>query len=190
MNPIEYYEQIFEQQNYAQSGLPKAMYEACTFRECNFLEVDLTGFSFAECVFDGCDLSMAKIIDTAFKEVTFQNCKLLGVNFNVCNTSWFSASFSDCRMSMAVFQKMDLRGVQFENCDLRECDFSQADLSNGAFINCNLERAIFNYTNLEKCDLRAAYNYDLDPESNRIKKAKFSLNGLVGLLGKYDIDID
>jgi len=44
-------------------------------------------------------------------------------------------------------------------------------------------------TFLKKRDFRSAYNYALDPEINRIKKAKFSREGLPGLLHKYNIDI-
>jgi hypothetical protein len=44
--------------------------------------------------------------------------------------------------------------------------------------------------NLKKADLRTAYNYHIDPESNKLKKAKFSLQGLPGLLDKYGIDIE
>jgi fluoroquinolone resistance protein len=43
---------------------------------------------------------------------------------------------------------------------------------------------------LEKADLRTAYNYSIDPSINKIKKAKFSLPGVVGLLSKYDIEIE
>jgi hypothetical protein len=43
---------------------------------------------------------------------------------------------------------------------------------------------------LEKVDFRTAVNYAFDPNSNKIKKAKFSLMGLAGLLSKYDIDIE
>jgi hypothetical protein len=42
---------------------------------------------------------------------------------------------------------------------------------------------------MEKADFRSAFNYSINPEINRIKKAKFSLTGLQGLLGKYDIEI-
>ncbi|WP_086936325.1 pentapeptide repeat-containing protein [Chamaesiphon minutus] len=58
------------------------------------------------------------------------------------------------------------------------------------FENCDLTDAIFQYTILEKADFRTAYNYSIDPELNRIKKAKFSRSGIAGLLDKYDIDID
>jgi len=50
-------------------------------------------------------------------------------------------------------------------------------------------RAIFSHTNLERADLRTSYNFTIDPEMNRIRKAKFSLNNLPGLLDKYELDI-
>jgi fluoroquinolone resistance protein len=43
---------------------------------------------------------------------------------------------------------------------------------------------------IEKADFRTAYNYHLDPESNRLKGAKFSFHGLPGLLGKYGLEIE
>jgi len=63
-------------------------------------------------------------------------------------------------------------------------------LTNAVFDNCNLSQAIFENTILEKTDFRTSYNYSIDPEINRIKKAMFSIAGLSGLLNKYDIDIE
>ena len=34
---------------------------------------------------------------------------------------------------------------------------------------------------------QTAYNYKIDPEINPMRKAKFSTQGIVGLLDKYDI---
>jgi len=42
----------------------------------------------------------------------------------------------------------------------------------------------------ERTDFRTSFNYSIDPEKNRIRKARFSLIGIAGLLNKYDIDID
>ena len=39
-------------------------------------------------------------------------------------------------------------------------------------------------------DFKTSYNYSIDPEVNSIKKAKFSLEGISGLLYKYDIVIE
>jgi hypothetical protein len=53
-----------------------------------------------------------------------------------------------------------------------------------------LDQANFEQTTLEKSDFRTSYNYSINPELNRIKKAKFSLNAIAGLLTKYDIVIE
>jgi len=53
-----------------------------------------------------------------------------------------------------------------------------------------LAGSIFDNSVLEKTDFTTASNYSIDPEINRIKKAKFSLPAVVGLLNKYDIVIE
>ena len=55
---------------------------------------------------------------------------------------------------------------------------------------CELAGATFDRTNLEKADLRTAYHFIIDPDNNRIKKAKFSESALSGLLTKYDLVIE
>jgi len=69
-------------------------------------------------------------------------------------------------------------------------DFSATDLTASSFLNCDLSRSIFQQTILEKADFRTANNYSLDPESNRIKNAKFSSSWIIGLLDKYKIIIE
>jgi fluoroquinolone resistance protein len=72
---------------------------------------------------------------------------------------------------------------------LTEADFSESDLTAAVFDHCDLARATFDHTVLEKADFRTAVNYSIDPEKNKIKKARFSMAGIAGLLDKYDIDI-
>ena len=71
-----------------------------------------------------------------------------------------------------------------------EVDFTEADLTGALFDNCDLSQARFERTNLEKADLRSSRNFSIDPEINKIKKAKFSIHGITGLLDKYEIEID
>ena len=73
---------------------------------------------------------------------------------------------------------------------MHEVDFSETDLSESVFAQCDLSRSIFSNTNLEKVDFRTSFNYSFDPSINRIKKAKFSSEGVIGLLSKYDIVIE
>ena len=90
---------------------------------------------------------------------------------------------------LASFYKLNLKKTRFINCDLQEVDFVETDLSGALFTNCNLGRAVFERTNLTQADFSSAYNYSLDPESNKIAKARFSMTGLPGLLDKYNIII-
>lgn len=83
-----------------------------------------------------------------------------------------------------------MKKTRFTDCDLQESDFTEADISWAIFENCDLELARFENTLLEKADLRTARNYSIDPELNRIKKTKFSYPAVLGLLDKYDIEID
>jgi uncharacterized protein YjbI with pentapeptide repeats len=115
---------------------------------------------------------------------------MLGLHFHNCNEFLFSVSFESCIVNLSSFHKLKLKKTRFVNSSFHEADFSEADLSQSTLDNCDLARAIFDGTNLERTDLRTAYNYSIDPKLNKIKKAKFSLQGVAGLLYKYDIDIE
>ena len=80
-----------------------------------------------------------------------------------------------------------MKKTLFKNCQIHEADFTEADLSSATFDNCDLFKTLFDRSILEKADFRTAYNYSINPENNRMKKALFSTQGLAGLLHKYDI---
>jgi uncharacterized protein YjbI with pentapeptide repeats len=84
---------------------------------------------------------------------------------------------------------MKLHKTKFTKCEMVEVDFGRADLTGSSFNDCDLHNAVFDNTNLSKCDFRKASNYIIDPENNKISKAKFSFMGIPGLLTKYDIEI-
>ena len=75
------------------------------------------------------------------------------------------------------------------SCSMKEVTFTGSNLTQSSFENCNLDSAIFNDTLLAGVDFTSAYNYKIDPEFNSMKKAKFSMQGIPGLLEKYDIKI-
>ena len=115
---------------------------------------------------------------------------MLGLHFEDCNPFLLSLYVVNCSIKLSSFCKMNLKKMQWASSALHELDFSETDLASAVFKGCDLQRSIFSGTNLEKADLSTSYNYSIDPERNRLKKAKFSLAGLVGLLDKYDIQID
>ena len=182
--------QVFEKMDYSEIELPKGEYDHCTFVGCIFSNSDLSEVAFVDCEFDNCDFSMGTINNTAFKEVRFANCKLLGLDFQQCNDFLFSVYFEDCILNFASFRQLKLKNTTFKNCSLHEADFTETDLTGSLFENCDLSRAIFESTMLEQVDFRTSYNYSINPEINRIQKAKFSLAGVAGLLEKYNIDLE
>jgi uncharacterized protein YjbI with pentapeptide repeats len=82
-----------------------------------------------------------------------------------------------------------MKKAVLDSCSLKQVDFAETDLSAAVFKNCDLTDAVFMQTILEKADFRTAKNYAFDPEQNKIKKAKFSLPDVAGLLNKYNIEI-
>ena len=93
-------------------------------------------------------------------------------------------------LDLSSFYKRTLRNTSFLSCTLREVDFVEADLSSANFSDSDLFGAVFDNTKLEKADFRTALNYSFNPGANAIKKAKFSLPGVIALLSGYDIVIE
>ena len=164
-------------------------YEGCKFLHCSFAKADLSNFRFVECSFTDCDWSNAKLLTTTLNDIRFVDCKLLGLHFESCSDFLFSVSFQNCTLNFSSFYQRQLKKTVFKNSVLQEVDFTDADLTGSVFDTCDLGKAVFDNTILEKVDFRTAYNYAIDPERNKLKKAKFDRIGLAGLLGKYDIDI-
>jgi uncharacterized protein YjbI with pentapeptide repeats len=115
---------------------------------------------------------------------------MLGLQFNHCSEYGLSFSFENCTLNHSSFYRTKIRKTIFKASQLQETDFTECELANSIFSQCDLTGAIFDDTLLEKVDFRTSYNYSIDPERNKIKKAKFSISEVHGLLNKYDIDID
>ena len=80
--------------------------------------------------------------------------------------------------------------MNFKECSLHDVDFTEADLSNAVFAHCDLMGSTFMQSNLEKADFSTAKNYSINPAFNKIKKARFSVPEITGLLHQYDIVIE
>lgn len=180
----------FINQNYTEHKLPQGEYDNCYFKNCDFSNSDLSHCSFLECKFENCNLSNVKLHQTALKDIQFTKSKMLGVDFSICNDFLLSVQFSECQLNFCSFYQLDLKNSSFEICELQEVDFMGANLNEISFTHCNLLQAQFENSNLESTDFRTATNYIIDLDQNQIRQAKFSQNGLNGLLAKYDIHIE
>ncbi|HRE09947.1 MAG TPA: pentapeptide repeat-containing protein [Ignavibacteria bacterium] len=183
-------EKLFKEVDFSIYGFTAGEYEQCTFVKCNFSNCSLADSRFIECEFDGCDLSMAKLNNASLRDVSFNESKMLALRFENCNQFGLSMGFKNCILNDSSFYKTSLKKTIFNSCSMHDTDLTNCDLSGAELIDCDLKGAVFSSTNLEKADLRTSMNYIIDPEINKIKKAKFSIPGVFGLLNKYDIKID
>ncbi len=189
MNKTYFEDQVFEKVNFSETPMDKGDYEQCRFEYCDFSNADLKNIHFYKCTFNECNLSMVNVAAVAMKDVQFTSCKMLGVHFENCSDFMFQVGFNNCVLNLSSFYKRQLKKAIFRGCTLHEVDFTDADATAAVFDNCDLTGAIFQDTVLEKADLRTAYNFSINPDINKIKKARFSVHGLVGLLDKYQLDI-
>lgn len=183
-------DQKFENATFKDNTLAIGEYENCRFSDCDFSECNLSDFVFTDCEFRYCNLSLVKLTRTTLRDVKFQNCKMLGLHFEDCNEFGLSFGFDNCILDHSSFYKTKITRTVFKGTRLHEVDFSECDLTNSSFLECDLSGAVFDNTNLEKVDFITAYGYSLDPDINRLKKTRFSTNGLSGLLTKHDIIIE
>lgn len=190
MSENYYTDKVFEKVDFKSNPFEFGEYDGCRFVQCNFEDVHLSAFRFSDCEFEDCNLTNAQVNETALNTVIFTNCKLVGIHFYKCGGLLFSAAFKGCQLNLASFYGMNLSNTTFKDCRLIEVDFTETNLSGLVLDACDLGRAIFSDTNLEQADLRTANNFTIDPERNRLKNAKFSLQNVSGLLGKYGVVVE
>ncbi len=176
--------------DYTEKTLRDREFYKCIFMGCNFTKSDLIGNSFEDCNFENCNFSMTIIKGAGFRNATFKDCKIIGIDFSECNRFLFSFSFDSCTVEYCTFFGTKLPKTKFDKCSLRETDFTEVNLSGSVFSECDLTGTVFANTILEKVDFRTATNYSINPEINKLKKAKFSGFNLEGLLHRHQLDID
>ncbi len=187
MNVFE--NQTFEKIDFTKEALGQE-HESCIFSQCNFVGANLSNIKFSECEFVGCNMSNVIVTNTALRDVAFHDCKLLWVGFGNCDSFLFVVSFENCMLNLSSFHRMKMRKTQWKKCSLHEVSFIETDLSESVFDECDFSQALFQNTILEKADFRTSYHYIINPEINKIKKAKFAQSGIAGLLQSYDITIE
>ncbi|WP_449618963.1 pentapeptide repeat-containing protein [Sphingobacterium bovistauri] len=124
-----------------------------------------------------------------FQDCKFTHCKTLGLQFPMANQFNIGFSFIECVLDHCNFSGLKLNKTKFTSCRMHEVDFEGTELKKAIFNNCDLARTNFYQSNLEEADFTTAYNFQIDPDANRITGAKFSLQSLPALLTKYKLRI-
>ena len=176
--------------DFTKTSIKKGEYDNCTFKNCSFESIHASNIQFIACEFIACNFSNTIIKDSSFKDVSFINCKMIGLKFNEVNPFLLQITFKECQLNFSSFYQLKIQNTKFSTCNLEEVDFTETIAVGCIFDNSNLKVAIFDDTNLEKSDFRTALNFNINPEKNRLKGAKFSSQNLFGLLSDYKIIIE
>lgn len=177
----------FENQTFDDTNTKYVDFENCTFYNCDFTNCTFQSVTFIDCNFVECNFQSTKINYVSLRGVFFNKCNLTSVNFAMTDQVIFEFHFKDCLLDYSQFYALKLKKMRFINCSMIAVDFMESDLTEVLFDNCNLRRAVFIDTIANKADFSTSYDYVIDPEKNKLKKAVFSQEGLKGLLQKYDL---
>ena len=190
MDKVIHEDKTFKNVVYSEKETRDRVFENCRFEHCDFSNGVFTLSQFIDCVFSNCNLTMAKLNNCQMNNITFKDCKLLGVIFSDCADLLFAVKFEGCVLDYCSFVRKKMPKTHFIDSSIKNVDFSECELTKAIFKNADLSNSVFNRTILKEADFLAASNYTIDPTINTIKKAKFSLQGAVGLLYKFDIVIE
>ena len=184
-----YYRETFAGLALAEETVRGVTFEECRFENCSFITCKFEGCRFLTTTFDGCVLSAVVPMNSRFDEATFKNCKVMGIDWTR-TTETRKLQFTGSQITYCNFRFLALPGLKMEKCEVKDADFIEAKLKGASFVKSDLEKTRFFKTDLTEADFRGAWNYSIDPGTNTLKKAKFSLPEAIGLLESLDIVIE
>lgn len=165
-------------------------FEDCVFTGCRFDDRPQAGVSFISAEFRRCEFVLTKLAGVTLAGVLFSECKLLGVHFTECNKFGFAPSFEGCLIDQSVFQQNTWKKGRFVKNLIRSCDFMECGLREAVFDDTTFENTRFSQCDLSRADFRSAAGYAIDPQGNRISKARFSMPEAESFLTFLGIRLD
>lgn len=182
-------EKIFKSENFSKKSLEGHVFNSCSFMNCDFSESILRNAKFSTCVFTNCNLSLPKLDACRFQDVQFIDCKIVGAEFFKCDRAFLSLSFKKCLLSYCNFSDLNMKNTHFNGSKIQEAHFTNTVLTGADFADTDLSGTLFHNCDLCKADFSTAVRYSIDPQTNKVKKAKFSLPEAISLLRGFDITI-
>lgn len=181
--------QKIKSENFSKKSLEGHFYNSCSFSNCDFTESILRNAQFCSCIFEDCNFSLVKLEGCRLQDVQFIGCKIVGADFYKCEKTFFSPTFKKCMLHYCNFSDLNMKKISFNGSKLKECHFTNTNLHSVNFSETDLSGTLFHNCDLTLADFSTAENYDIDPQTNKIRKAKFSLPEAIGLLRGFDISI-
>ena len=185
---------IFDKLSLNATTFHKKTFENCTFKNSDFQDSKFISCKFVDCTFESCNLANIDIQNSFFTTVIFEKSKVIGVNW--ARAKWplinltCSIQFYECNISESSFFELELIEMIMQGCKAHNVDFRGTNLSRASFVSTNFQNSLFLETNLDGADFTEAYDYNIHPNKNNIKHAKFSFPEVLSLLNHFEIEIE
>lgn len=179
----------FISEDFSNRSLHDRRFLGCLFKNCIFSKTGMQNALFSSCRFLNCSINLPKLEGCRFQSAHFKECKITGAEFFVAERRFFSPTFEKSLLYFCNFSGLNLKNSRFQKCQLKECHFTDSNLSGVSFDECNLSGTIFHSCDMKKADFTSAEAYIIDPRTNGIQGARFSLPEAVGLLRGLDIEL-
>ena len=162
----------------------------CTFKNCDFTESDFSFTLLSDCVFEDSNLSLIKLAETKLHNVQFNRCKIMGVDFTQISKLIFKMNFQESQITKCTFSSLDLSESELIDCIIHQSDFFQTNLSKSNFSGSDLQDTLFEDTELTEADFTNAKNYSINPLTNKVKNAQFTMPDAIHLLDALEVNIN
>ncbi|MBL0171715.1 MAG: pentapeptide repeat-containing protein [Gemmatimonadaceae bacterium] len=182
-------DRLFEDLELHAADLTGKEFERCTFRRCKLPESRWANARLEDCVFEACDLSRMVPRRMVLSGVRFADTRLSGVDWEDLGLLP-DVSFAGCDLRYASFVKVPLRAVRFVNCVIRDASFVDSDLTKADFTDTDLTGTSFRGCLLKEANLTRATGVYVDPQQNRAKGARISLEAAVTLVRSFGIVVE
>lgn len=153
------------------ADLSETVFTDCLIEDVVASSVNLSGARFSNCRIARCRLAHADL-----REARFDNCGFADAERKTGLTVAFSdleqAVFANCDLTLSLFDRSSLFGIEMRNCNLRGARFTKADFSksygrkvvrsSATFRDCNLELADLSGARLSECVLSECDLRDAD----------------------------
>jgi uncharacterized protein YjbI with pentapeptide repeats len=180
----------WDRQDFTSDDLSGSTFSGCTFTGCDFSGLGLSSTRFEGCRFVECNLSNVTVDHTRFDGVEFEACKLVGLNFGASDPLVFDLRLNRCLLRYVNFSQMRWKKAVVTDCNAVDSDFRGAKLPGADFSRTRFRSCRFHAADLAGADFRWAEGYDLDPRTESLRKAKFSLPEAMNLLAPFEILVD
>lgn len=194
MRDMEYYEgQHFQDICWEGELIQNQEFVECRFDGCVLERCKFSGCRFTDCVFSQCRVAELSFEDTILLDCGFEACHLVGINWSLLLGGGFMfpiTSFQNCHLKYNYFTDMNFRKFDFSQNEIVASMFGDCVLTESSFQGCELDRTEFFRCDLTRADFRQATGYQIDLETNQLKKAKFSCPEAIRLLDGLGIVVE